>query len=124
MDYNDIAFLAKQKKVTLETVAKSAGLKSRQGLQTSMQGKSIKWENIELLCHYLEITPNELFGWSQDSNLGNGNYASHISGGNTQNSNESIQALREELKSQRAIIKEKDKQINRLLSIIERNKLK
>ncbi len=124
MDYNDIAFLAKQKKVTLETVAKEAGLKSRQGLQSTMQRKSIKWENIELLCRYLEITPNELFGWSKESVTGNGNYAANISGGNTQNSNEAIQALREELKEKRAIIKEKDKQINRLLTIIERNKLK
>ena len=124
MDYNELAFLAKQKKVSLQTLAETVGLKSYQGLQSSMEGKSIKWKNIELLCKFLEITPNELFGWPKEDVQSNGNYASHISGGNTQNSNEAILALREELKEQRAIIKEKDKQINRLLTIIERNKLK
>ena len=122
MDYSELAFLAKQKKISLQTLAETIGLKSYQGLQSSMEGKSIKWKNIELLCRFLEITPNELFGWPTEDVQKNGNYASHIIGGNTQNSNEAIQALREELKEKGGIIKEKDKQINRLLGIIEKGK--
>lgn len=118
MNYNEIAFLAKQKKITIENLAKEAGLKSRQGLQSSVQGKSIKMENIELLCNYLDITPNEFFGWNEETpSVGSGNFASHVSGGNTQNSNETIKALKDQLK-------EKDKQIDRLLKIIEKNNLK
>lgn len=124
MDYNELAFVAKQKKMTLKELAMAIGLKSRQGLQSTIIGKTLGWKNIEALCQLIEISPNELMGWNKETPLGNGVYASNISGGNTQNSNESIQALREEMIAQRAIIKEKDKQINRLLTIIEKNKLK
>ena len=118
MDYNDITNLAKRKKITLSILAKECGLQSRQGLQSSIQGKSIKMENIELLCNYLGFSPNQFFGWEEETpSVGSGNFASHITGGNTQNSNEAIKTLRDQLK-------EKDKQIDRLLKIIEKGKMK
>lgn len=115
MDYNELTFIAKQKKITLEKLAKMIGLKSRQGLQSGVQNKSLEWAKIEELCKTLGFSPNELFGWDSQNQNGSGNYASHISGGNTQNSNEAIIALKDQLK-------EKDKQINRLLAIIEKGK--
>lgn len=123
MNYNELTFLAKGKNITLTSLAKEIGM-TPTGFKPAIERKTLPWEKIETLCGILNITPNDLFGWSQESVSGNGNYAANISGGNTQNSNEAILALREELKSQRAIIKEKDKQINRLLAIIEKNKLK
>lgn len=123
MNYNELTFLAKEKNITLTSLAKEIGM-TPTGFKPAIERKTLPWEKIETLCGILNITPNDLFGWSQESVSGNGNYAANISGGNTQNSNEAILALREELKSQRAIIKEKDKQINRLLAIIEKNKLK
>jgi DNA-binding Xre family transcriptional regulator len=123
MNYNELTFLAKEKNITLTSLAKEIGM-TPTGFKPAIERKTLPWEKIETLCGILNITPNDLFGWSQESVSGNGNYAANISGGNTQNSNEAILALREELKSQRAIIKEKDKQINRLLAVIEKNKLK
>ena len=62
-------------------------------------------------------------GW--ETAVGGSNiYAANISGVNNQNSGEAIVALKDELKEQRAIIKEKEKQINRLITIIEKNKSK
>ena len=77
---------------------------------------------IKPACEAIGISPNELFDW-EGVNLNSGVYASNISGINTQNSNEAIIALKEELREQRAVIKEKDKQIGRLLKIIEKNNL-
>lgn len=94
---------------------------TRQGLQKSLDKGLLPYDKVLLCCRILDISPNDFFEWS-DTTLGGGNYASNISGGNTQNSNEAILALREELKEKGGIIKEKDKQINRLLAIIERGK--
>lgn len=57
------------------------------------------------------MTPNEFFGWNSEAT---GNVATNIFGGtNTQNSNEAIKALGDQLR-------EKDRQISRLLAIIEK----
>lgn len=121
MNYNELTFLAKEKSITLSSLAKEIGM-TPTGFKPAIERKTLPWEKIEIMCGVLGITPNELFGWPVEGVSGNGNYASHISGGNTQNSNEAIQALREELKEKGGIIKEKDKQINRLLGIIEKGK--
>lgn len=47
-----------------------------------------------------------------------GIYAANITGGNTQNSDTAILALRDELREQRAQLKEKDRQIARLLDLL------
>ena len=86
------------------------------GLRKGIKNNSLALRFIKPLCYALGISPNEFFGW-EDSNSISGVYASNISGINTQNSNEAIKALKDQLK-------EKDKQINRLLGIIERNKFK
>lgn len=122
MKYNKLKSLLNERKITVAEFSEQLQM-TRQGLQKSLDNGLLPYDKVLLCCRILDISPNEFFEWS-DIILGAGNYASNISGGNTQNSNEAILALREELKSQRAIIKEKDKQINRLLVIIERNKLK
>lgn len=120
MKYNKLKSILNERKITVADF--SAQLKmTRQGLQKSLDNELLPYEKILQCCRLLSITPNEFFDWEEPVA---GVYASNISGINTQNSNEAIQALREELKEKRAIIKEKDKQINRLLTIIERNKLK
>lgn len=124
MNYNDLVILAKQKNLSVTEFAKQIGM-TRQGLQTATTNQTMAMDKIINVCRVLGITPNKFFGWEEDVQvIGNGIFASHVSGGNTQNSNEAILALKDELKEQRAIIKEKDKQINRLLTIIERNKFK
>lgn len=115
MNYNELTFLAKNKKITLAKLAEGIGL-TRQGLQTGIERKTLTWEKIASLCTTLEITPNALFGWSEIEP--GSQVATNIFGGhNEQNSNESIIALNGQLK-------EKDKQIDRLLKIIEANTLK
>ena len=122
MDYNDLSILIKQKKLQLDEVCKEIGI-TPEGFRKGIERKSLAFKYIKPTCIALGISPNELFSW-EDLNTSSGVFASNISGINTQNSNEAIQALREELKEQRGVIKEKDKQITRLLTIIERNKQK
>lgn len=111
MNYNEIAFLAKEKKITLANLAEQLGI-TRQGLQTTIERGSFPINKVVPLCHILGISPNELLGWEAAPG---GNYAAHIGGSNTQNSTEAITALSAQLK-------EKDRQIDRLLKIVERGK--
>ena len=102
----------------MANLASQIGMTST-GLKPSIENGSFPINKITELCKILEITPNDFFEWNDPA--GNvGVYASNISGINTQNSNEAILALKNELKQQHAIVKEKDKQINRLISIIEK----
>lgn len=105
MNYKDLAFLIK-KKYSIASFASEMGV-TRQGLHNGIVKQSFTQEKINKMCQLLDITPNEFFGWQIEGEVtGNGNYASHITGGNTQNSNEVIRALKDQLK-------EKDKQIVR-----------
>lgn len=124
MKYNKLKSILNERKITVADF--SAQLKmTRQGLQKSLDNGLLPYDKVVICCRLLSISPNEFFEWEEESqSFGNGNYVSHVSGGNTQNSNEAILSLREELKEKGGIIKEKDKQINRLLGIIERNKFK
>ena len=122
MNYNKLKSILSERKITVADFSEQLQM-TRQGLQKSLDNGLLPYEKVLLCCQLLSISPNDFFEW-QDTAFGNGNYASHISGGNTQNSNEAILALREELKEKGGIIKEKDKQINRLLGIIERKKFK
>lgn len=114
MTYNELTFLAKEKKITMSQLAVEIGF-SRGGFKDSIEKRTMPWDKILSLCQILGISPNELLGWETATVPVNGNYASHVSGGNTQNSNETIAALSDQLK-------EKDKQIDRLLKILEKNK--
>ena len=111
MNYNEIAFLAKEKKITLANLAEQLGI-TRQGLQTTIERGSFPINKVVPICQILGISPNELLGWEAAPG---GNYAAHIGGSNTQNSTEAITALSSQLK-------EKDRQIDRLLKIVERGK--
>ena len=97
----------------IKDLADKLGLTSN-GLKRSIESGKFPIEKVLPLCQTLGITVSEFFGESPQLTT-TGNYAAHISGGNTQNSNEAILALKDQLK-------EKDKQISRLLSIIEKGK--
>ena len=112
MTYNEITFLAKEKKITMSRLASEIGF-SRVGLKDSSEKMTMPWAKIVVMCQFLSVTPNELLGWQSEH--GNGNYAANISGGNTQNSNEAINVIAQQLDK-------KDKEIDRLLRIIEKKK--
>lgn len=122
MKYSKLKSILSERKITVAEFSEQLKM-TRQGLQKSLDNGLLPYEKVLLSCQILCISPNEFFEWPE-SGSGSGNYAANISGVNTQNSNEAIQALREESKEKSGIIKEKDKQINRLLTIIERNKFK
>ncbi|MCR4854440.1 MAG: hypothetical protein K5893_12720 [Prevotella sp.] len=122
MVYNRLKTLLTKNKKKVKDAAKIAGY-AENSFKVAVEDGTMSFSKVPILCEFIGITPNEFFGW-ESTPIGGGNYASHISGGNTQNSNEVIQALMTELKEKTGIIKEKDKQINRLLTIIERNKFK
>ena len=112
MNYNDLFFLAKEKGISIASLAKDIKMTSN-GLKKSFESKKLPWEKIESICEIFGLTPNQLLGWPVESQNVSGNYASNISGGNTQNSNEAIKALKDQLK-------EKDRQISRLMTMLEK----
>lgn len=111
MEYNDLMILAKQKKILQKNLCQQLNL-TPAGFKRGIENGTLPINKVLPLCQILGISPNELIGWSSPLV---GNYASHIEGPNTQNSNEVISALSEQLK-------EKDRQIDRLLKILEKNK--
>lgn len=113
MDYNDLQILLKQKDLLLENVCQEIGI-TTDGLRKGIKNNSLALRYVKPLCYALGISPNEFVGWkSADSS--SGIYASNISGVNTQNSDEAIKALKDQLN-------EKDKQINKLLALLEKGK--
>ena len=124
MNYSELKAIIQKNKKKVKDAAKIAGY-AENSWKVAYESGTMSFSKVPLLCEYIGISPNEFFGWEEGSpSFGSGNYASHVSGGNTQNSNEAIQALREELKEKGGVIKEKDRQISRLLGIMERDKLK
>lgn len=111
MDYNDLIILIKQKKLQLDEVCKEIGI-TPEGFRKGIERKSLAFKYIKPTCEALGISPNELFSW-EELNTGSSVYASNISGINTQNSNEAIKALKDQLK-------EKDRQISRLMTMLEK----
>lgn len=114
MNYNELTFLAKEKKITMSQLANDIGM-TLTGFRTSIETRKLPWEKMDILCKILDITPNELMDWPTAS--AGGNYAAYIHGNNTQNSNEAIGIIAKQLDK-------KDKEIDRLLLIIEKFKLK
>lgn len=117
MIYSDLKSLLTKHKKKVKDAAEIAGYADN-SFKVAYEDGTMSFSKVPLLCEFIGISPNEFFGWKEEMPVhGSGNFASHISGGNTQNSNESIKALNNQLK-------EKDKQIDRLLKIIEKNSLK
>lgn len=111
MNYNELTFLAKEKKITMSQLANDIGM-TLTGFRTSIEARKLPWEKMDILCKILDITPNELMDWSSVSA---GVYAANIHGNNTQNSTEAIAIIAAQLDK-------KDREIDRLLKIIERIK--
>ena len=118
MDYSELLFLIKKKGLILVDVCKEIGI-TPNGFRKGIESGSLALRYIKPTCEAIGISPNELFNWENVNSI-TGVYASNISGINNQNSNEAIMALKDELKEQRAVIKDKDKQIKKLMSIIEK----
>ena len=113
MNYNELTFIAKENNYTMSKLAEEIGF-SRVWLKESIEKKTIPWAKMAILCEKLAISPNELMDWPVPTG---GNYAAHIQGNNTQNSTEAITVLAQQLDK-------KDREINRLLTILEKFKLK
>lgn len=111
MKYNDLKTLLTERKIKIADFAAQLKM-TRQGLQRSLDSDLLPAGKVLLCCKLLGMSPDEFFGW-EPSTPTIGVYASNISGVNTQNSNEAIKALKDQLK-------EKDKQISRLLTLLEK----
>ena len=91
---------------------------SENGFKVSYENGTMRFSKLPDLIKTLGITPNEFFEWETETIAGV--YAANITGGNMQNSDTAILALRDELREQRSMLKEKDRQIARLLDLLER----
>lgn len=112
MDYNELKLLAESKKTMIKEVAESLGMTSN-GFKRGIENRTLPFSKVEELCKMFQFSPNFFFGWPEQPVQG-GVYAANITGGNTQNSSEAIRVLADQLK-------EKDRQITRLLKLLDKD---
>lgn len=110
MKYSELKSILANKEITIADFCKQLQF-TRQGLQKSLDTGMFPSNKVIAACQILGISPNDFMGWP--SNSGCNVMAVNLGGSSHQNSSETISALREQLN-------EKDRQINRLLSIIEK----
>ena len=116
MKYNKLKIILAERQIQITDFSEQLKM-TRQGLQRSLDADKLPYDKVVECCKLLGMTPNEFFEWETAVGI-NGVYASNISGVNTQNSDTAILALRDELREQRAQLKEKDRQIARLLDLL------
>ena len=109
MDYNDLMNLARQKIFLQKDICVRLGLTSA-GFKRGIERQTMPFGKVAELCEMFHFSPNFFFGWPEQPVQG-GVYAANITGGNTQNSSEAIRVLADQLK-------EKDRQISKLLSML------
>lgn len=110
MNYNELKSLLTKNKIKVKEVAKLTGY-AENSFKVAFEDGTFSFSKVPILCEILGISPDEFFGWPRAEAHG-GNYASNVSGGNTQNSTDAITALAEQLR-------EKDRQIAKLLKALE-----
>lgn len=109
MDYGIIREICRVNKISLQTVAKEAGL-TAEGLKRGFERDSLAVKYILPICKSLCISPNRLFGYEEQRKTVNQTQTGGV--GNTQIVQEGFSALHEQLQ-------EKDRQITKLLYIME-----
>ncbi len=109
MNYSELKRLADSKKIEIGLVAEHVGMTAT-GFKRSIDKESLPISKVLPLCDFIGISVSEFFGEVAPEP---GNYASNISGVNNQNSNVSLRILSDQLK-------EKDQQISRLLSLLDK----
>lgn len=109
MNYNELKTFLDGKKITMKDFCEQLGI-TRQGIQKSLDTGNFPMGKVVEICKMFHFSPNYFFGWPEQPVQG-GVYAANITGGNTQNSSEAIRVLADQLK-------EKDRQISKLLSML------
>lgn len=109
MDYKELKALAETKNLLLQDVAVALGM-TPNGFRRAIDRGTLPVSKVAELCKMFQFSPNFFFGWPEQPVQG-GVYAANITGGNTQNSSEAIRVLADQLK-------EKDRQISKLLSML------
>ena len=109
MDYKELKALAETKNLLLQDVAVALGM-TPNGFRRAIDRGTLPVSKVVELCQMFHFSPNFFFGWP-DQPVQGGVYAANITGGNTQNSSEAIRVLADQLK-------EKDRQISKLLSML------
>lgn len=108
MDYNMVKEICRVNKISLQDLATEIGM-SPEGLKRSMESDSLAARYVVPLCKSLCISPNKLFGYPNLSATQTQNGGV----GNTQIMESGMAALQEQLR-------EKDKQIDKLLILLEK----
>lgn len=120
MNYNEFLKIAKDKHLMIKGIAEELDMTTG-GLQLSLQNDSIKAYTVRKLCKFLDITPNQFFGW-KDTKEHEYTY-NNIGGINaTQTINEPtiLSLLEKQLKEKDRQLLEKDMQIRELHKTINK----
>lgn len=64
MTYSELTDLCYARKISLTSVAESAGMTLR-GFRDGMNNRSLGIKALESVCKKLEISPNEFLGWEE-----------------------------------------------------------
>ena len=110
MNYNELKTFLDGKKITMKDFCEQLGI-TRQGIQKSLDTGNFPMGKVVEICKMFHFSPNYFFGWDEATTVV-GNYASHISGVNSQDA-EALKVMAEQLR-------EKDKQIYKLMNLLEK----
>ena len=115
MTYSELKDFAEMKKISLQKIAEAIDMTTR-GMQTSFENQTLPTRKVELICKFLEITPNQFFGWEDGAKrqqIQNGGI------GNTQQMDTyAVDVLKQQITAKDEQIREKDAQISQLLKLL------
>ena len=118
MTYSELKDFAEMKKISLQKIAEAIDMTTR-GMQTSFENQTLPTRKVELICKFLEITPNQFFGWEDNikkQQIQNGGI------GNTQQMDTyAVDVLKQQITAKDEQIREKDAQISQLLKLLSNN---
>lgn len=113
MTYNQLQSLLEKKRITVKEVFEICEM-SYMGFKTAMENQTLPIKKVVPLCNFLGISPNEFFGYNDDSTAISNN-AVQIGGtaNMLQYEQKTVDILKEQLET-------KDEQIQQLLNILNK----
>lgn len=111
MTYSELSDICYLRKISLTSVAESAGMTLR-GFRDGVNNRTLGIKALEAVCRTLEISPNDFLGWREEVS----SYKTNMIGENHHNSigSAGIDILQQQLSV-------KDNQIKELMELLKKN---
>lgn len=117
MTYSELQDLCYQRKISLTSVAESAGMTLR-GFRDGMNKRTLGIKALEAVCNKMNISPNEFLGWEIKQPTYNTTQVGVMN--NQQIGAAGIEILQQQLITKDDQIKELNDQIKQLLNLLNK----